>query len=503
MRIPIVDCRLLFYDMQEACGKATMEARVTQPEAVSHSSSSSSKYRCSRNSVVLGFVLLVSLFLFSMDLLESYSVICRRSGFLCEDRIEKKNMMATKTAESPQSQPTTASPKQEQRQRKIRPLFVLHIGPAKTGSTTLQERFLAMSPFLNRDGYTYQGPYAAHTWPALNLGLRQSCQNQLALKLLKQSTENASTSVTVSAALGVPCWKEFTSWLEYFYDSGMNVILVDEDLSYQQVQNLRTDTPFDIDLFLHALKDWDILLTATYRRFWDWLVSSKSQLDRMHSWPNALNNCPLSFDEWIKPMLTAQGRASTKNGWHFQYLDSAMARLTALQRSNNVSVLQIVDIDGNKDIEVAFLCDVLPNAISACAEISKVEPLYSNPSPPVNYDVLACLVAQEHGLVREMRQQQFAAMAVVMEKFHTDLLQQRPLPQRCVGNATLHLLWSESQRLERELVPSIFASRNLTEEQNLFWQAASKGKFCSIDIKAFVQDDDWKQFFVNFYKRLL
>jgi len=178
-------------------------------------------------------------------------------------------MATMNQAESPQSKPSTVSHQEEQRERKQRPLFFLHIGPAKTGTSTLQERFLAMSPFLNRDGYTYQGPYAFHAWPALNLGLKQSCQNELALKLQHQSTKNASTAVSASVASNVPCWKEFTSWLEYFYESGMNVVIIDEDLSFQNVTSLKTDTPFDIDLFLYALKDWDIRLTATYRRLWD------------------------------------------------------------------------------------------------------------------------------------------------------------------------------------------------------------------------------------------
>ena len=505
--------------MKEAQFEATMVKQATP--AVSLSSSGSCEHHCSKISAVLGFVLIVPLFLFSMEWLPSDigHVHCQRSGFLCEDHnipsnhmnlnirektIAKENTMMMKTAESPQSKhSSTASPKQEQQQRRQRPLFVLHIGPAKTGSSTLQERFLAMSPFLNRDGYTYQGPYAFHAWPALNLGLKQECQNQVALTKQQLGTKNASTAVSASAALDVPCWKQFISWLEYFYESGMNVVLVDEDLSFQQVTNLKANTPFDIDLFLSALKDWDILLTATYRRFWDWLVSSKSELDRMHSWPNPHKKCPLSFDEWLKPMLTAQGRAGTENGWHFQYLDSAMARLTTLQRSSSVSPIQIVDMAGSKDIEVAFLCDVLPNATSACTEISRVEPLYSNPSPPVNYDVLACSAAQEHGLVQVTTQAQRAALTTAMEKFHQTVLQKRPLPERCVSNATLHLLWTESQRLERELVPSIFASRDLSEEQSLFWQAASKGKFCTIDTRAFLQDAEWKQFFLNFDKRSL
>jgi hypothetical protein len=405
-----------------------------------------------------------------------------------------------------------------------RPVLLILVGPPKTATSTLQAYLSDPQTWvdLRKDNYIYQGRFGGkvkqmpHNTPLLNVLADRNCKSM--------------TKIAREQKQAMPgCWNSFTGELDRLYQTGQNVILVEEYLS---------DASFDLPAFQQATTQWQTLIVITYRQFWSWLPSFKNQIEKVHHDLRGFSYKPKSTDplpwvidkrrsssspefykamisykpkntdplpwvidkrrsssspEFYKAMISVKNRKAIRitnlgSGKYLPYTDNIVDMYQDL--GDQVRIMNI-HLD-NMQIISNFICEILPNATNSCkASLNQSKQEIKNPSTPLDYQSIA-LDAVEYGLLNRSTLNGHVVRA--LEKYHSKKLESRPLPLECMDRVSLEAFLAESMRLERELVPDFYAAHE-EQHRKQFWNAAAENKFCSVNTTAVLIDPDWLSLF--------
>jgi len=172
--------------------------------------------------------------------------------------------------------------RRQQEVEQAKPHLVLHVGPSKTGTTSLQTDLTRFQDrgYLAADNYFYAGRYYH---PFYNeKGILQV--NKTTSPLLDEARGMLQKECTLSPRSR--CCAEFKRQLDEYRRLGLNVILSDEAFNHFWL------SPADYHAIREALQDeWDVVVVVGYRRFYEWIASYKYQRDRLDHknvvWKNA------------------------------------------------------------------------------------------------------------------------------------------------------------------------------------------------------------------------
>jgi hypothetical protein len=110
------------------------------------------------------------------------------------------------------------------------------------------------------------------------------------------------------------------------------------------------------------------------------------------------------------------------------------------------------------------------------------------------YDGLVCQAA-ELGYINTTRYSRPAA-AQMAQAFH--VLNDTKLPLTCPTKLELMSLLQQSMDYEEEILPDFYKSPlGKTALQDDFWKAVQNDKFCSVNVQAALQQEEWQRFFQN------
>jgi hypothetical protein len=145
--------------------------------------------------------------------------------------------------------------------------LAIHIGPSKTGTTAIQEKSANVQ--LNSDGVIYVGKF----------GGEPSTKYFQFLKCMMETHEEQHNNSEYSLIRnGDNCWKDFMAKYE---DNGTLPSLLDshEEYSYRDRRNesIANPGPFLLTKKYIESKGHDVVLIATYRRYYEWLSSALLQ----------------------------------------------------------------------------------------------------------------------------------------------------------------------------------------------------------------------------------
>jgi hypothetical protein len=131
-----------------------------------------------------------------------------------------------------------------------KPKLIIHVGPGKTGTSTLQFDLTKHRDSLLSDGYVYLGkdPIAHGLVEAL-----KGCPVEM-----KQTRKDGGSIMETM------CWQIAKEQLSEHWKRKENLIFSAEEYSFGYL-NQRFDSPEFRETFLPALEKWDVLIVATYR----------------------------------------------------------------------------------------------------------------------------------------------------------------------------------------------------------------------------------------------
>jgi hypothetical protein len=279
------------------------------------------------------------------------------------------------------------------------PVFVILVGPPKTATTTLQSHLSdpRTQKDLQKDNYLYQGRFVGRV-------------EQMDTPLLRTLTDRRckeNTKIAREQKQAMPeCWNSFTGELDRLFQTGKNVILVEEYLSRES---------FDLPTFQQATTKWQVLIVVTYRQLWSWLPSFKNQLEKRReivqffpSEPKSTDPLPWLLDrrrassspEFCKAMISVKNTKEfpvgyIQSGKYLPYTDNIVDAYRDL--GDQVRIMNI-HLESMK-VTSNLLCEILPNAPNSCqASLDQTKQQSSNPSISMDYQLIT-VDAVDRGLL--------------------------------------------------------------------------------------------------------
>jgi hypothetical protein len=354
-----------------------------------------------------------------------------------------------------------------------RPTLVLHVGPQKTASTTLQNAWASPAELLDllkQDNFAYAKitPEKGMFECGLENGKKYAgCQ---ATDKLKKTIRDAS-------------------------QIGHNLILSDENLDEVYAPTLRQVIPD---------KDFKVKVVVVYRQIHEWVTSWYSQINKSTNkdqdgnvlidenghlyreehihFPDHGGAYIPPFSQWYKDFVKAfkvEDLARQHPSIHFKDVYEPL-----------FDDVEIFSMNQPGDLVTNFMCKMIPEAKQSCAALRKGRELpVDNASVNLDYDIVA-VAAYEGGFVRKDITRSILRKAV---EFFVER-KQKVLPQTCDEEVKQHLRkWLFDS--ERSMFPNDWDTKKEETLGHLFDEYVATGKLCNVDVDSILADDEWVLYF--------
>ena len=371
---------------------------------------------------------------------------------------------------------------------------VVHIGPHKTGSTTIQEHSLALQTHLLSDGYGM--PYA-HTFTD-GKKIHEPWCNQV----------NVATCFIHNAnhpeKRYFPCRNDL---LQAGLDIGHrlnNSIL----LSAETFSSLEEEGVAALHDYLHPT--WEnITIIAYYRRYYDWIVSCYSESSRLsfaQAWHIFQQNSTDRLRESLLNILTNTELPFPKE---FLEVHRHLYVLSVIPRYkkyfSNVVVVNMHD--QSMDLSERFYCELVPHASKTCkawrhmSSTGNLEKVLNtnNRQQNVEYIELA-YVAHRKGMIHVKTEQHCRDVVDAIQVYHetTNKLKISDFPRQCLQAAALKNLWELSVQAEKEFGSSVSLGNDGQDPLDVLkddFDKKSKSQLCEVDFDVILETAVWREFF--------
>jgi len=377
-----------------------------------------------------------------------------------------------------------------------RPLFILHIGPGKTGSSALQAELELYGELLKEDNFYFIGIFPLRK-PSLTQMGEFSTEMTLQMFRCFQDDRLFCEKNTIV--------EQFRQLLANHQAEGHNVIFSFENWSTLPTHEL---TEFKWAILKELLSSFRVKVVMTYRRYYSWLPSLFNQYFKQHfvqidtgvrgdNWPDGGGMVMPSFaDSFDENMTVIQPHLAS---YFHPNQDPLRAKEKWEEQFPGVSVLNMYD-DG--DLTKNFICKILPGATRACqaekprANWSKSElNLLRNPSVKLHYDMIAT-AAHERGWVNDGLTRPEVRDAIQCRWQKLKVSENDYLV--CLSGSQYEEIFARSKDYEKLMVPEFSETPGaISSFEKEFRENIEKKKFCSVDPNLVLDDEglNWLNFF--------
>jgi hypothetical protein len=374
-----------------------------------------------------------------------------------------------------------------------KPYFILHVGPPKTATTTIQCALQDLSQELAEWDTTYYLGRQCGKYPTSFPNGEESLSGDLKGNLQK------GYGVILDA---------FQARLAYHrHYRRHNVVLSMEGMSRALLyQDEDADENDEGLMRLAALlgDDWNVQIVVTYRPYFEWIRSFYSQeLREEHagskfSWDYRHS----SFQEYLQRHLESATRKK-----HIQGLGHHLSVRTNRAYARYFRNVKFFDLyqANNRTVVTNFICQNIPSAGKTCRYLQdsttqrrfKDHKYESDP-----FDALRILeAAYDQGLINSTRRPK---KNILSRRVQEELGQHVGSDMvRCLPTITEEAFLRISLSFEKEMLElrGMYAPEKLRSGEHdhrlAFERAKAAGNFCEIDPARVLYDEKWRQFLSN------
>lgn len=374
-----------------------------------------------------------------------------------------------------------------------KPLFVLHAGPPKTGTTSIQCSLPLLTPKLKKDKFIFVGKVTdcANTFSKngyVNPRTVARCINRYG-----KDCGTGSDAIQCLIRKGGPCKsvQQFYSILTSAHFNGVNVIYSSEGMF--------DDFEFTPH-FKMLLQDFHVKVVVVYRRYYQWLASRYNSLSKpvisrndrkeLNPWPSQNGKTIATLQQVMDENYHERNRKINLSGdtWDFKKKYE--------EHFPDTSVISMYDEGG---ILKTFICSFL-NARKSCKVVDTVSDTLKNPSVPLHPDRMA-VAAFEKGLIKKKTlTRDFVRQKILMKERSLGYRSFTDYPLVCLDSENESKILQQSL-LEEKLMFTNSSSDEWEDHELLirkeFNDYLSKGKFCNVDVDKALKDQRWIDFFSN------
>jgi len=349
---------------------------------------------------------------------------------------------------------------------KRRSVIYLHIGPMKTGTTSIQEAMndKEVVGAAKDDGLTLWRPYTLQhkNLPVFRcfFGRKSRCEPKL--------RHFFDTKV----------------WAGEHSPSQSDAVFLSHEMLGTRLMEDEIWNMYD-----RVLKDWDVRIVMGYRRYYNSMISHTNQVFKLR--------CTVGFvcNEHNETVVDYSFSKEAEKHSPIHSFDFFLARYPKVS---------IVNLHEEYDIIEHMFCDVVTNFTKVCNAVksynNKTSTVIKNKSLYKGFHRIA-LAAYHAGLVGNQTKliplvEYVKRQAQMMEYNETSL------PRTCLSKTKLDKILKTSLQYEERVVPEFFRS-DLGERalKRDFDEAVREGIFCEVDTAKILADDRWRKVFQD-YKKL-
>lgn len=367
------------------------------------------------------------------------------------------------------------------------PYFVLHVGPPKTATTSIQCGLDALSGDLAKlDSYYFVGKGCPKWNSTMANGESGIPGHHLMMGLIDANPHSRG-------------FEKLKERMDFHLARGNHMLF-----SLEAMSNHLEDRPETWKLFLSLFEGWNVRIVVGYRHYFDWIRSMYFQQHigpkYRERWPHQRGSAHPSFHDFLEYHLERWENGDPSNDGHSwgQHLS-----LYALQYfTKHFDDVQVFDLHQDADVLTNFICQMLPGATNMCQRLQKdpfKEASVKRESHSFDADRLAMAAYESKILTKDIYREN------VVKKTRSELVRTNALsdpkylaclPEHLVAKFLNASLWFERQvaitgggDLE-----SVF-HRDDNDHRASFQNAARSGKFCEVNTTAILQSEHWTTFF--------
>ena len=385
---------------------------------------------------------------------------------------------------------------------------VVHIGPHKTGTTAIQQYSTQLIHQLAKDNYEMP-------WSHLNSILQTSqtfdtnhplrghaVPNQVSFATCFLQTNNPlkmnafmTKNTTVKDVF--PCRKDLLQSGHHISQQNHSLFVSAETFDHLNIDGVAALSEY--------LRPWsNVTIVASYRRYYDWLISYHNQLSKGDSVEVFQKNSTDKLRPSIYDALCDSHWLETVQSKYTLFIVARFKR-----HFPNVVIMNVHD--ENVHLVEQFYCNVLPHAPNTCEAVRKEEIQQSKKSNEDNYNKSGPLVYQDlayaahrRGIINIQTQKQYVWVQNVIQDYQEDILKlsSSDFRRRCPPQHVLDQLLDISLQAERELLVSDFSASTKNELKDDF-EIRSKSSLCEVDMAATLEMSVWEEFFKSLQQKLL
>lgn len=373
------------------------------------------------------------------------------------------------------------SPKSEEKSASPKTHAVIHMGPHKTGTTTIQLTLGRKKHILTlKDGYEVPLPSKMNT-----NGKKSTQINHFSFVSCFEPPNSRRKDNRLFMGIDAPCNSDALLSVLDIARRKRNLFLSAERFDNISSEGLGT-------LSMYILPHWDkVTPVIYYRRFYSWIVSIYSQI--------IIKNRKLSREItilWESSIISfLQDFFDNPNNNTFGGDISARYTLSLVERVEQYFD-GVVVVNFHNDTfhgpDESLFCDAISDTPHMCEAIRADEKEeHANKSPDHNYQDLV-YAAMKAGLIKKMANDEIIESAKMVVLPHHNNVIKRELEMICPSSELLEKVWKLSLKAEKKFFPDGVGS--LRED----FEKAATTSLCKVDLdKVLEEGGDWRLFFEN------
>lgn len=337
-------------------------------------------------------------------------------------------------------------------------LFLVHLGPPKTATTTLQCTLGKLSPSLREDGYLHLGKHPTKFCEPGERGVSQQQDEHFECLAIQSCRNKVLSNATWWLSIGEAM----------LINTNQHLLLSDELLSQSNQR------PFLLRLLSMARRTHRVQILLTYRHYHEWLASMYHEMDRTGPHHHRLT-------DW-------NGREAHSLEWYLQrdvdtWIVPNVWSMKQDLKQYPIKVLSIHSPDFVKDL----VCDHLQARKTCLSLASRQTPPRFNPSiasESSDYDRLAMEAAKREwiDILRVSRMDSAAFLRQKLQEANED----GSIPMKCPSEELFGKLVKRSL-LYNHFVFGRSAGITLVEGDGSW-----KSNYCSMDVEKILTEDGQK-----------
>ena len=351
---------------------------------------------------------------------------------------------------------------------------VVHMGPHKTGTTTIQMQSDRYSSLLKSDGYEMP-------WDAMNKTIDEGHRNvfynqkNFASCFFKRGHRERRRH---------KCNDDLVS-------SGLEIAKRRRNLlvSAEKFAKMESD---GLERLSEYLSHWDeVVIVIYYRRFHQWLASDINQKRKFRK---LLDKSPIMWEfSMAQNIQLLLGDPLVDD----RYTTGLSRRLR--ENFDNVVVTNYHD----KSPDESFYCHALPGATRTCKDMlakNKEKSVHKNKKTTLDYGDLA-YGAIKAGLVKIESNEGMKKVTRAVKNYQENTLNltSDDFQRKCPPVDVLDMVWQKSLSSEMELFPEhVNGSSTTMADLRSDFEKSAKTTLCNVNVQETLEDVDWQNFFRSY-----